>query len=233
MGEGGGSCPIRQISILSGSAFVVSDRLGDITAAIGNPNGLFYRDMRHLSRWQLRLNGRELDTLSAETLEYDEAVFFLVEPTGTIYRNPAMSVVRRREVADGLREHLELHNHSQRRIEVELSILFDADFADLFEVKDDLAKTGELYRAPGPQWCTLGYQREDFRRETYIHARDAYFTEQSLTFRVTLEPREVWRSTIVVTVGTARDEPVPQRIHRPEMPASLDDWLGGGAQSGH
>ena len=25
------------------------------------PAGLFYRDMRHLSRWQIRLNGRRLE----------------------------------------------------------------------------------------------------------------------------------------------------------------------------
>jgi glycogen debranching enzyme len=217
--------PDPQISILSGSAFVVSDRRGDIAPALGNPNGLFYRDMRHLSGWQLRLNGRELDVLSAESLEYDEAVFFLVEPTGSVYRSPAVSLVRRREVADGMREHLELHNHSQRRLEIEISILFDADFADLFEVKDELAKTGDLYRHREHQGVTLGYQRGDFRRETYIHAREAYFTEESLTFRVAVEPKEVWTTTIVVKVGTARDEPHPQRIHRPEMPHSLEDWL--------
>jgi glycogen debranching enzyme len=217
--------PDPQISILSGSAFVVSDRVGDITAALGSPNGLFYRDMRHLSRWQLRLNGRKLDVLAAETPEYDEAVFFLVEPTGTVYRNPALSLVRRREVADGMREHLELHNHTQRRLDIEISMLFDADFADLFEVKDDLAKTGELYRRSGHHGATLGYHRADFRRETYIDAREAYFTEESLTFRVSLDPREVWSSTIVVKVGTARDEPHPQRLHRPEMPHSLEDWL--------
>src|SRR5262249_48095270 len=147
---------------------------------------------------------------SAESLEYDEAVFFLVEPTGSVYRSPAVSLVRRREVADGMREHLELHNHSQRRLEIEISILFDADFADLFEVKDELAKTGELYRHREHQGATLGYQRGDFRRETYIHAREAYFTEESFTFRVTVEPKEVWSPPIVVKVGTARDEPLPQ-----------------------
>jgi glycogen debranching enzyme len=214
------------VSILKGSAFVVSDRLGDITYAIGNPNGLFYRDMRHLSRWQLRLNGRELDALSAETLEYDEAVFYLVEPTGTVYRNPAMSLIRRREVADGMREHLELTNHGLRRVDVEVTMLFDADFADLFEVKDDLAKTGELYRQREHHGVTLGYLRGDFRRETYIHAPGGYFTEQSVTFRVSLAPRESWSETVYVTVGTARDEPLPQRVHRPEMPRSLEDWLG-------
>jgi glycogen debranching enzyme len=216
----------RQVSILKGSAFVVSDRLGDVTYAIGNPNGLFYRDMRHLSRWQLRLNGRELDALSAETLEYDEAVFYLVEPTGTVYRNPAMSLIRRREVADGMREHLELTNHGLRRVDVEVTMLFDADFADLFEVKDDLTKSGELYRQREHNGVTLGYVRGDFRRETYIHAPAGYFTEQSVTFRVSLAPRESWSETIFVTVGTARDDPLPQRMHRPEMPRSLEDWLG-------
>ncbi len=215
----------RQVSILKGSAFVVSDRLGDVTSAIGNPNGLFYHDMRHLSRWQLRLNGRELDALAAESLEYDEAVFYLVEPTGTIYRNPAMSLTRRREVADGLREHLELTNHGLHQVDVEITLLFDADFADLFEVKDDLTKTGQLYRQREHNGVTLGYVRGDFRRETYIHARDAYFTEQSLTFRVSLEPRESWSQTVYVTVGTARDDPQPQRVHRPDMPASLEEWL--------
>lgn len=218
--------PDRLISILKGSAFVVSDRLGDVTNSIRSPHGLFYRDMRHLSRWQLRLNGRELDVLSAETLEYDEAVFFLVEPTGTIYRNPVISLVRRREVAQGMREHLELHNHGLDHVEVEVSLLFDADFADVFEVKDELAKRGEFYRQREHRGVTLGYHREDFRRETYIHAADdAFFTDESLTFRVSLAPRQKWSSTVVVTVGIARDEPQPQYVHRPEMPASLEDWL--------
>jgi glycogen debranching enzyme len=217
--------PDRQISILKGSAFVVSDRKGDVTDSIGSPNGLFYRDMRHLSRWQLRLNGRQLDVLSAENLEYDEAVFYLIEPTGTIYRNAALSLMRRRHVADGMRERLELQNHGLHRIEVEISLLFDADFADVFEVKDELTKRGELYRQREHHGVTLGYHREDFRRETYIHARDAFFTEESLTFRVCLEPREIWSATVVVTVGQARDQPLPQQMHEPDMPTSLEDWI--------
>ncbi|MDT5026886.1 MAG: hypothetical protein QOE61_3312 [Micromonosporaceae bacterium] len=217
--------PDRQISILKGSAFVVSDRKGDVTDSVGSPNGLFYRDMRHLSRWQLRLNGRQLEVLSAENLEYDEAVFYLIEPTGTIYRNPALSLMRRRQVADGMRERLELQNHGLHGIEVEISLLFDADFADVFEVKDELTKKGELYRQREHHGVTLGYHREDFRRETYIHARDAFFTEESLTFRVCLEPREMWSATVVVTVGQARDEPLPQQMHEPDMPTSLEDWI--------
>jgi glycogen debranching enzyme len=225
----------RQVSILQGSTFVVSDRIGDVAPRVGDVTGLFYRDMRHLSRWQLRLNGRELDALAAESLEYDEAVFYLVEPTGTVYRNPAVSLIRRREVADGMREHLELINHGRDDVNVEITILFDADFADLFEVKDELTKRGEFYRHRTPHGVTLGYAREDaaggsrpaepFRRETYIRATDAFFTDASLTFRVRLAPRDEWRQTVSVSVGTAREEPVPQRVHRPDMPASLEEWL--------
>src|SRR5262249_10886558 len=140
--------------------------------------------------------------------------------------NPAMSLIRRRMVAEGMREHLELHNHGLNQVDVEISLLFDADFADLFEVKDDLTKTGELYRHREHHGVTLGYVRGDFRRQACILARYAYFTEDSLTFRVSLEPNSVWTGTIIVTLGTARAEPLPQVIHEPEMPQSLDDWLG-------
>ena len=140
-------------------------------------------------------------------------------------REPTVALMRRREVADGFREHLEVRNHGMTPVEVEISVLFAADFADVQEVRDDdWAKTGQLYRVREDSGMTLGYQRGDFRRETYIHSRDAFFAEESLTFRVTVQPRESWSQTIVVTVGTARDEPRPQRMHRPEMPVSLEEW---------
>src|SRR5207244_1959822 len=79
----GGDVQPRRVNILEGSTFVVSDPNGDICAGPDEPAGLFYRDMRHLSRWEVRLNGNELEALTGEAVEYDEAVFFLVEPTGT------------------------------------------------------------------------------------------------------------------------------------------------------
>jgi len=217
--------PDRLISILQGSTFVVSDRRGDVHAAPDAPVGLFYRDMRHLSRWQLRLNGRELDVLSAETIEYDEAAFFLVEPTGTIYRNPSLSVIRRREVARGMRESVEIQNHSTKSIQMELSFLFDADFADVFEVKDGLSKRGKPYRRWEGDRLVLGYRRDDFVRETHLRAPGAFFTEESLTFRLPLAPRESWTGLIEIDVAVEEGRPLPKRAHCPDMPASLSQWL--------
>jgi glycogen debranching enzyme len=216
----------RQISILQGDAFVVADIRGDIASTAHAPeSGLFYRDMRHLSQWQLRVNGRELDVLSAETLEYDEAVFFLIEPTGTIYRNPSVSLIRSREVSRGMREHLHVQNYGHTTEAIELSLLFDADFADLFEVKDQRPKIGESYRRRGDGEITLGYRRGDFCRETYIRAPGAFVTDESITYRLELAPRELWTCDIEITVGTSPDHPVPQQLHQPDMPVPLEEWL--------
>jgi glycogen debranching enzyme len=206
------SVPDRMISILQGSAFVICDRRGDMRATRDSPVGLFYRDMRHLSRWQLRLNGRELDVLSAETIEYDEAAFFLAEPTGTIYKNPSVSVIRRREVARGMREAIEITNHGIEPIQLELTFLFDADFADVFEVKDGLSKRGTSYRHVRGEMMTLGYRRGDFCRETYLNAPGAFFTDESLTFRIELQPREVWNGLVEVDVGVETGRPLPKRV---------------------
>jgi glycogen debranching enzyme len=216
---------LPQVNILEGITFVVSDARGDVTPDPDDPAGLFYRDMRHLSQWQVRLNGRQLEALSGDATEYDEAVFFLAEPTGTVYRNPTVSLLRRRHVGDGMREHLELTNNGVEPLAVELSILFAADFADLFEIKDRLTKTGKLYQHVGHGQVTLGYQRGEFRRETVIRAENAFLTTESLTFRLDLQPRQTWHTEIEVAVATATARPTPKRAHEPNMPFGLDEWL--------
>jgi glycogen debranching enzyme len=215
----------RQVNILEGSTFVVSDPAGDIEARPDEPAGLFYRDMRHLSCWQVRLNGRELDALSGDAIEYDEALFFLVAPTGSVYRNSEVVLIRRRHVGEGMQEHLQLDNHGVEPLQAEISMLFAADFADIFEVKDHLAKVGRFYHRMEQDRVVLGYEREDLRRETTIETRGAFLTGSSLTFRVELQPGETWRTEIEVSVATEHLRPVPKRSHQPNIPGTLEDWL--------
>ena len=58
------------ISILDGSTFVVSSPNGDIEAGPDQPHGLFFKDMRHLSKWKLTIKGVPLGVLSTDTIEY-------------------------------------------------------------------------------------------------------------------------------------------------------------------
>jgi glycogen debranching enzyme len=215
--------PTEGISILQGDTFVVSDHTGDVRFSRLQPLGLFHRDMRHLSRWQLRLNGRPLDVLTNSTPEYDEALFFLVESVETPDETPPMSLVRRREVASGMIERFDLHNHAFEPVSFELSLLFDADFADIHQVKDRRKK--QVYRRREGDRITLGYRRGDFCRETHIEAKGAYLTEQSLTFRAEVGPGEVWSAQIDIQVGTRPAMARPRNVHTPEMPNTLEQWL--------
>ncbi len=219
----------RQVRILDGSTFCVSDEQGDIDARPDEPLGFFYRDMRHLSTWRLLLNGRPLDALTTDEVGYDAAVFFLVVPTGTVYRNPTVSVVRRRAVSDGLREELSLRNHSGEVVRLELSLLFGSDFADIFEVKDSQSKTGKLYQRSSGHAAVLGYRRENFVRETHITADGAFFTEGSLTYLLDLEPGRWWQAEVEVALHCEGHVVHPRsgkgsRSH-PNMAKDLDEWV--------
>lgn len=167
---------IREITInvIDGSTFLISDRHGDAQAETGSRNteGLFYRDMRHLSIFRLTFKGASLKLLSTDATRYYAASFFLALDTGTMrrfYRNSEVSVIRKRNLLRVLREEITFHNHSHREVPVELEFRFAADFADLFEVKDDrIEKTGLLKRGCEEESILFSYTRDDFKRGTSI-----------------------------------------------------------------
>jgi len=217
------------ISILDGSTFLVSAPNGDIDAGPSQAHGLFYKDMRHLSKWKLTISGITLDVLSTDASEYYYSQHFCVPPTGTIYKNPTISVVRRRLVGDGFVEHLTVLNHGNETEAVELQLEFGSDFADLFEVKDALKKKGESYQGLRDRQLVLGYKREGFVRETLISStiQPTERTGNRAIFRITLEPKSVWRTTLDVTPVTG------DTVHRPKfttgagaaMRRDLKGWL--------
>src|SRR5215471_10959568 len=200
------------VSILDGSTFLVASPNGDIDAGPNQPQGLFYKDMRHLSKWKLTISGVTLDVLSADASEYYYAQHFCVPPTGTIYKNPTISVVRRRLIGDGFVEHLAVLNHGTEPEEVELQLEFGSDFADLFEVKDALKKKGEFYQGIREGQLVLGYKRDGFVRETLISSsiQPTERTANRAVFRITLQPKTVWRTEFEVTPVTA------DTVHRPK-----------------
>src|SRR6185437_11283411 len=128
------------VQILEGNTFAVSDNRGDIEASLTDPTGLFSFDTRFLSRWVLTVNGERLNALSTDDLNYFETRFFLVPGTGTVYVDSKLSVIRQRAVADGFREQLTILNHDDQPVDLTVEIEAESDFADLFEVKDALAK---------------------------------------------------------------------------------------------
>ena len=158
------------VQILDGNTFVVSDSNGDIEASLTDPTGLFSFDTRFLSKWILTIDGQRLNALSIDDLQYFETRFFLVPGTGGVYIDAKLSVIRRRAVGNGFHEELTILNHEDKPVDLAVRIEAGSDFADLFEVKDALAKKGKYSARVDRGRLLLGYERETFSRETAISA---------------------------------------------------------------
>src|SRR6185437_7230163 len=218
------------VSILDGNTFVVSDERGDIEATPTDTAGLFSFDTRFLSKWVLTVNGERLSALSTDDLSYFETRYFLVAGTGTVYVDAKLSVIRRRAVSVGFRETLEVLNHDAQPVELTLRIEADADFADLFEVKDALKKKGAYDRKSSPGRLVLGYTRDTYRRSTAISSRPkAKVDDAGLTFKIRLGPHESWKAELDVVTGFAGLERLAtsngQGRARENMEAELERWV--------
>jgi glycogen debranching enzyme len=220
------------VSILEGNTFVVSDNRGDIEASQTDPTGLFSWDTRFLSRWVLTVDGERLSSLSTDELQYFQARFFLVAGTGTVYVDAKLSVIRTRAVGDGFHEELTLINHSEEAMELAVRIEAACDFADLFEVKDALAKQGTYSASTDDGRLTLAYERERYRRETTVTASEpAQVDERGLEFEIRIEPKGRWSVDLdVATTVAAGQRPTRPKYGRgasarPNMAKGLEAWL--------
>jgi glycogen debranching enzyme len=219
------------VKILDGNTFVVSDVRGDIEASIDDPTGLFAWDTRFLSTWVLTVNGQRLNTLSVDDLSYFETRFFLVSGTGTVYVDAKLSVIRRRSVGDGFNEELVILNHDSEPVEVGVRIEAGSDFADLFEVKDALKKQGEYERRVEHDRLVLAYHRERFARETIVRSSaPAEIDENGLTFRVRIEPKRSWTTTLEVIatqtgLSPRLDAKKVRGTARAAMQRGLEQWM--------
>jgi glycogen debranching enzyme len=223
------------ISILDGSTFLVCDLRGDIDASPDQAHGFFFRDTRFLSRWTLTANDSPLDVLSTDENQYFMAQFFLVPPTGTVNDNPTVSIIRKRSIGDGFHEDVTVINHGGDPIDVELRLEAGADFADLFEVKDALAKKGTSSARVEDDTLVLAYDRDDFHRETRIRAsKAADLDEGGFTFRLRIDAQDEWNTCVFVQPVTESAKAIKYRHDdeeaKPNIGMSLDEFLAAAPQ---
>ncbi len=220
-------------SILEGNKFVVSDLRGDIDASPTDPTGFFSFDTRFLSKWILTINGVRPNVLSTDDLEYFSVQFFLVPGTGTVYVDADFSIIRKRAVASGFHEDISIINHKGSPLDLTVRLDAAADFADLFEVKDALAKKGQHYQRVEQEQrhLILGYCRERFVRETQITASEAAtIDEQGLQFSIHIEPHGEWSVCLEVEIlkAAASSTPASTQAHNgrnSEKAEYLQQWL--------
>jgi glycogen debranching enzyme len=221
------------VEILDGNTFVVSDTRGDIEASATDPTGLFSFDTRFLSRWVLTVDGDRLTALSTDDLQYFETRFFLVAGTGTVYVDAKLTVIRQRVVADGFREQLTVLNHDEKPVELAIRVDAGCDFADLFEVKDALAKKGTYSTRVEDGQLVLAYERDTYRRTTTVSTTEpAQVDEGGLRFTVRVDPHGSWSTELRVVpamLGPGGRRLTPRAAAadgpRREMAADLAGWV--------
>ncbi|GAA1781952.1 glycogen debranching N-terminal domain-containing protein [Luedemannella flava] len=222
------------VKVLDGNTFMVTDSRGDIEASAAEARGLFAFDTRFLSRWVLTVDGQRLRPLSVDRQQYFQTRFFLVPDTGSVYVDAKLMVIRERAVGDGFREELTILNHAHDAVELTVRVEADSDFADLFEVKDAVAKKGDYFRRVERGGLVLGYTRETYSRETKVSASEpARVDEAGLTFTTRIEPAGQWSLDLEVVISWRRDEkasgrPKYERCRtraRPDMERSLEEWI--------
>ncbi|MBE9212480.1 amylo-alpha-1,6-glucosidase [Plectonema cf. radiosum LEGE 06105] len=132
--------PQASLTIKDDDLFLVTDTLGNIAGCSlndVNPSmGMFCCDTRFLSRLELQIEGRSPVLLSS-TADKGFSLSVLCTNPRIEDRLQADTVgIRRELVLNGaLFEEIEVSNYSTSTVSFELSISFDADYVDLFEVR--------------------------------------------------------------------------------------------------
>jgi glycogen debranching enzyme len=210
------------LTLKHGDMFAVFNRSGDIRRSAGGPEGVFYRDTRHLSQFELRLNGLPLMLLSA-TLRDDNALLTcdLANPDlpGTGGQPPVehdrIHIRRSRFLWNGAcLERIALRNFDRRDRRIEIELAFAADFADVFEVRGSVRARRGLLHEPevGADRVKLAYDGLDgARRETIMRfdPAPARLSGGRAGFAFDLAPGE-WRS-VFVEIACARAASAPVR----------------------
>src|SRR5919204_4612435 len=215
--------------ILDGTTYFISELNGDIR--IRRAEGLVHGDVRHLSTWELTVDGAPLEALASEPIEHQRARIFCW-PRGGV---KGVLIRRDRLVADGVHEDVEVQNLSEEEVRIRLRFRFGSDFADIFQIQRGRQPPGRLVAELASDQVLFRREGQGIARGTRIQFEPAptAIGKRTARFDVALPPRGTWR-TCVDVVAVVGNEERPARIPcrageeraRPQLPVGLNDWLG-------
>ncbi|SES08908.1 Glycogen debranching enzyme (alpha-1,6-glucosidase) [Lentzea xinjiangensis] len=200
------------VTLVEGSTFCISDPTGDIRP--GGAQGLFFRDARVVSRWELRLDGQPQHPLSVIAQEAFASRFVLRRPPQLGHADSTLLVTRERLLGDGLRETITLQNLGREASAVTITLHVDADFADLFAVKEGRGHGGCELTVIGDE-LRLTDRGNGARGMSVSATADPLVTPGALTWRVVVPAKQRW-TTEVVAQPTLANRRVQPQFHRGE-----------------
>lgn len=198
-----------EITVIEGTSFCISDAVGEVAAGV--ISGLFVRDTRFLSRWELSVGDCTPHSLSVHHAAPFSAIF--VGRVADASDGRDLVVVRRRHLGEGLREDLSVCNATGARSSVDVMLEVAADFADLFEAKEGRAPTVDETHLviDGPDGVEIRGHRGGVPYGVVVEAEPpAQVVGSCLRWAVDLGPHETWqvRLTATPSIGGRRLRPL-------------------------
>ncbi|MEO6839987.1 MAG: amylo-alpha-1,6-glucosidase [Bradyrhizobium sp.] len=221
-------------SLKHDDTFIVLDSHGDIGASAGGPDGLFNADTRYLARLELALDDVQ-PLLLGSNLRDDNSSLTVDLTNPDIYRNgrivlqkDMLHIVRTIFLWRGTAyQRIGLQNHGESPAGFDLSLQFDNDFADLFEVRGEKRPRRGVGSSKqlGPGDVRLDYQGlDDTSRSTMLHfdPKPTRLTVNTASYHFELGPQAT--SSLFIAVSCNKPvgaKPVPffrgLLAHRREM----------------
>ncbi len=194
-GQGGGV-----VTLVDESTFTISHGSGDVSGH--GPQGLFVRDTRILSRFELLVNGEHPEPLQAVADEPFSAVFVTRLQPKPGRADSTLMVFRSRYVGQGMREDFKIRNFADEATFVSVELRVDSDFADLFAVKEGRVSQleGEVAREMTRDQIELTYRRGNVNRGVQLRfsPTPTKMAEDIVTFEAIVPARGEWQACVEV-----------------------------------
>jgi glycogen debranching enzyme len=148
----------KAVVIKHGTIFFLAPPQGEVPFTFGHGFGLYYRDCRYLSGYELLVGDAHPEALGARASEGGRAVFQLTTPElrtsdGRAIHRETLGLKWERVIDSEqclLHERLEIQNFGYEPVEFPLAMRFRAGFEDVFEIRGLLREVkGKLFR---PRW---------------------------------------------------------------------------------
>jgi glycogen debranching enzyme len=197
--------------------FLITDTIGNIGGCSGDETvtsmGLFCRDTRFLSRLELQIAGRSPILLTSNADKGFALSVLCTNPNIPDINAETISIQREIVLNGGLFEEITVQNYNTRPVSFEISLSFDADFSDLFEIRGfnrdrrggllrriDPPNTNNEYHwnlAACPEELTLAYQGLDAAilesQIKFVHNRPSYLKGYTAVWQIELAAHDTYQ----------------------------------------
>jgi len=200
------------VTLVEGSSFCISSASGDIYPEL--PHGVFHEDTRILSRWNLTVNDAPLEPLTTDLKEPYRVLFIGRVPRPDGYADSPLIVQRMREIGAGIVEEVTLRNYSSEPAECVVTLIVEADFADLFEVKEArIQRRWEESRQLADDSVAIQALWQDVRKGVVVKATGADVGPNGLTYRTVVPPHGEWSTLLTVAPTVDGRVPAASFVH--------------------